>query len=133
MMDWTDDLKSSFCIKSLGLLENACHLYGTSNFECLRPLAENDNPSVPRALECSYAMVLRELPVIGAELLRRGRSEAVVMGAAATALAPGHRVLEYLRDLNGFEPGKRSSTDGGSRRRMPVTLPEIACDSRAAC
>lgn len=29
-MDWTDDLKSSCYINGLGLLENACHLYGTT-------------------------------------------------------------------------------------------------------
>jgi hypothetical protein len=81
---------------------------------------ENKNPPIPPELEFSYAMAIRKLPVIGAELLRRGCPEAVVMGvAAATALAAGHRVLarayidfgrpdalEYLRNLNGFEPGQ---------------------------
>jgi hypothetical protein len=57
--------------------------------------------------------------VVGAEFLRRGCDEAVVMGvAAATTLAAGHRALarayldfgrsdalEYLGNLNGFEPG----------------------------
>jgi hypothetical protein len=80
---------------------------------------ENANPPIPPELEFSYAMALRRLPVIGADLLRRGCSEALVMGvAAATALAAGHRVLarayiefgrtdafEYLRNLNGFESG----------------------------
>lgn len=80
---------------------------------------ENNNPPVPRELEFSYAMSLRKLPVVGADLLRRGCDEAVIMGvAAATALAAGHRVLarayldfgrsdalEYLQNLNGFEPG----------------------------
>jgi hypothetical protein len=79
---------------------------------------ENDNPPIPRELEFSYAMALRKLPVIGTDLLRRGCNEAVVMGAAAaTALAAGHRVLarayidfgrsdalDYLLDLNGYEP-----------------------------
>lgn len=81
---------------------------------------ENKNPPIPPEFEFSYAMAIRKLPVIGAELLRRGCQEAVVMGvAAATALAAGHRVLaraymdfgrcdalEYLRNLNGFEPGR---------------------------
>lgn len=81
--------------------------------------AKNDNPPIPQELEFSYAMALRKLPVVGADLLKRGCDEAVVMGvAAATALAAGHRVLaraylelgrtdalEYLRNLNGFEPG----------------------------
>jgi len=40
MMDWTDDLKSSFYINGLGLLENPCQLYGTSNFGGSRRLAE---------------------------------------------------------------------------------------------
>ncbi|MFC4312384.1 hypothetical protein ACFPN2_25095 [Steroidobacter flavus] len=80
---------------------------------------ENNNPPIPPELEISYAKALRKLPVIGADLLRRGCGEAVVMGvAAATALAAGHRVLarayldfgrsdalEYLRSLNGYEPG----------------------------
>lgn len=80
---------------------------------------ENNNPPIPPELEMSYAMALRRLPVIGAELLRRGCSEAVVTGgAASTALAAGHRVLargyldfgrsdalDYLRNLNGYEPG----------------------------
>jgi len=40
MMDWTDDLKSSFYINGLGLLENPCHLYGTSKFGGSSRLAE---------------------------------------------------------------------------------------------
>jgi hypothetical protein len=81
--------------------------------------SENGNPSVPPEIELSYAMALRKLPVVGTDLLGRGCDEAVVMGvAAATALAAGHRALarahldfgrsdalEYLRNLNGFEPG----------------------------
>jgi hypothetical protein len=80
---------------------------------------ENNNPIVPPELELSYAMALRSLPAIGADLLRQGSSEAVLMGvAASTALAGGHRVLarayldfgrrealEFLRELNHFEPG----------------------------
>jgi hypothetical protein len=80
---------------------------------------ENNNPPIPSELELSYAVALRKLPVIGADLLRRGCSEAVVMGvAAATALAAGHRVLarayldfgrddalDYLRNLCGYKPG----------------------------
>lgn len=80
---------------------------------------ENNNPPIPPELEFSYAMALRKLPAVGGDLLRRGCSEAVLIGvAAATALAAGHRVLarayldfgrrealEFLRDLNGFEPG----------------------------
>jgi hypothetical protein len=80
---------------------------------------ENGNPSVPPEIELSYAMALPKLPVVGTDLLRRGCDEAVVMGvAAATALATGHRelarayrdfgrsdALDYLRNLNGFEPG----------------------------
>ena len=80
---------------------------------------EKKNPAIPPELEFSYVKALRKLPVIGAELLRQGCPEEVVMGvAAATALAVGHRVLarayidfgrrdalEYLRNLNGFEPG----------------------------
>ena len=80
---------------------------------------ENNNPPIPPELELSYALALGKLPVIGAELLRQGCSEVVVMGvAAATALAAGHRVLarayldfgrrdalDYLRSLNGYEPG----------------------------
>lgn len=80
---------------------------------------ENGNPPVPPEIELAYAQALRRLPVIGAELLRRGCSEATVMGVAATtALAAGHRTLaraylefgredalEYLRNLNGFAPG----------------------------
>jgi hypothetical protein len=85
--------------------------------ELARP--EKKNPPIPPELEFSYAKAIRKLPVIGTQLLRQGCSEAVVMGlAAATALAGGHRVLarayiefgradalEYLRSLNGFEPG----------------------------
>jgi hypothetical protein len=81
--------------------------------------AENDNPSIPPELEFPYATALRKLPAVGADFLRRGCGEAVVMGvAAATAIAAGHRVLarayiefgrddalEYLHNLNGFEPG----------------------------
>jgi len=33
MMDWTDDLKSSFHINGLSLLPDACHPYGTTNFD----------------------------------------------------------------------------------------------------
>lgn len=80
---------------------------------------ESGNPPIPLEIEFAYAKALRRLPVIGAELMRRGCSEATVMGVAATtALAAGHRTLaraylefgrdealEYLRNLNGFEPG----------------------------
>jgi hypothetical protein len=80
---------------------------------------ENNNPPIPPELELSYALSLRKLPVIGAEQLSRGCSEAVVRGVAATtALAAGHRVLaraylefgrtdalDYLQSLNGYEPG----------------------------
>jgi hypothetical protein len=79
---------------------------------------QNSNPPIPPEFELSYAMAMRQLPVIGTEHLRRGCTEAVVMGVAATtALAGGHRVLarayiefgrvdavEYLRNLNGFTP-----------------------------
>jgi len=84
--------------------------------ELQRP--ENRNPPIPQEIELSYAMAMRRLPVIGTEQLRRGCSEAVIMGvAAATALAGGHRVLAraylefervdamgYLSNLNGFKP-----------------------------
>jgi hypothetical protein len=80
---------------------------------------EKNNPVIPAELEFSYAMALRKLPIIGSSLLRRGCGEEAVMAvAAATALEAGHRVLaraylefqrsdalEYLKDLNGFEPG----------------------------
>jgi len=80
---------------------------------------DNGNPPVPPELELSYARALRALPVIGAELLRRGDSEECVMGvAAAIALEAGHRTLarayleltrddavSYLHELNGFQPG----------------------------
>lgn len=80
---------------------------------------ENNNPAIPPELEFSYAKAIRRLPVIGVELLRQGCPEHIVMGvAAATALSTGHRVLarayiefgrqdalQYLRTLNGFEPG----------------------------
>jgi hypothetical protein len=49
---------------------------------------ENGNPPIPPELEFSYARALRALPVIGAELLKRGDSEEAVMGVAA-ANAPG--------------------------------------------
>jgi hypothetical protein len=81
--------------------------------------AQNNNPAIPSELEFSYMRALRALPVIGAERLKRGSAEHVVMGvAAAIALAAGHRVLAraylefdgedallYLNDLCGFEPG----------------------------
>jgi hypothetical protein len=92
------------------------------HFVCTIDLAQlaNNNPRVPAELELSYAMALRNLPVIGAEKLRRGGDEAFVMGVcAATALAAGHRILaraylelgrddalSYLRELNGFEPSE---------------------------
>jgi hypothetical protein len=77
-----------------------------------------ENPPMPSELELSYATALKQLPVIGKEILRRGCSESVVMGVvAATALAGGHRVLAraylefgrvdaaaYLNNLNGFTP-----------------------------
>jgi hypothetical protein len=80
---------------------------------------ENNNPAIPSELEFSYMRALRALPVIGAEQLKRGSAEHVVMGvAAAIALAAGHRILAraylefgrddalpYLKDLCGFEPG----------------------------
>jgi hypothetical protein len=80
---------------------------------------ENNNPRIPPEIEFSYALALRRLPVIGAELLKRSGGEHIVMGvAAATALAAGHRVLAraylefgradavaYLKNLYGFEPG----------------------------
>ncbi len=80
---------------------------------------ENNNPPIPAEIEFSYAMALRQLPVIGVDLLKRGGAEHIVMGVvAAIALAAGHRVLaraylefgradaaEYLKDLYGFEPG----------------------------
>lgn len=80
---------------------------------------ENNNPAIPSELEFSYTRALRALPVIGAERLKRGTAEHVVMGvAAAIALAAGHRILAraylefgrddailYLADLCGFEPG----------------------------
>jgi hypothetical protein len=81
---------------------------------------ENSNPPIPPESELSFTMAMRQLPVIGAEHLRRGSTEAVVMGiAAATALAGGHRVLarayvefgradamDYLCKLNGFTPSR---------------------------
>jgi hypothetical protein len=80
---------------------------------------ENGNPPIPSEIELAYAHALRRLLVIGAELMDRGCGEAAVMGVTAmTALAAGHRTLaraylefgrddalEYLRNLNGFEPG----------------------------
>ena len=80
---------------------------------------ENNNPAIPSELEFSYMRALRALPVIGAERIKPGSAEPVVMGvAAAIALAAGHRVLAraylefgrddalpYLKDLCGFEPG----------------------------
>jgi hypothetical protein len=84
--------------------------------ELARP--ENENPPVPQELGPSYATALDRLPIIGVELMQRGCLEAEVMGvAAAIALVAGHRVLarayldfgrsealDYLRELNGFEP-----------------------------
>jgi hypothetical protein len=81
--------------------------------------SENNNPAIPSELEFSYMRALRALPVIGAEGLKRGTAEHVVMGVvAAIALAAGHRVLAraylefgrddampYLKELCGFEPG----------------------------
>jgi hypothetical protein len=81
---------------------------------------ENNNPAIPSEIEFSYMRALRALPVIGAERLKRGVAEHVVMGVtAAIALAAGHRVLAraylefgrddaltYLKDLCGFEPGR---------------------------
>jgi hypothetical protein len=80
---------------------------------------ENGNPPIPQELELSYAMALRALPVLGAEKLRRGCAEHVVMGvAAATALAAGQRLLarayldfsrkeavSFLEAFDGFKPG----------------------------
>lgn len=80
---------------------------------------ESGNPAIPPEIEFAYANALRQLPAIGASLLNRACSEATVMGVAAmTALTAGHRTLaraylefgredavEYLRNLNGFEPG----------------------------
>jgi hypothetical protein len=80
---------------------------------------ENNNPAIPAEIEFSYAKALRQLPIIGVDLLKRGCEEHIVMGVtAATALAAGHRMLaraylefgrtdalEYLQDLNGFEAG----------------------------
>ena len=80
---------------------------------------ENDNPPIPPELAFSYARALRTLPVIGAQLLKRGAAEHAVMGvAAAMALEAGQRVLAraylefgredalpYLKELCGFEPG----------------------------
>lgn len=68
---------------------------------------ENDNPPVPPELGHSYAMAVDSLPVTGANLVKRGCPEVVVMGvAAATALAAGHRVLAraYL-DFGRWIPG----------------------------
>lgn len=84
--------------------------------ELVRP--ENENPPVPQELGLSYATALDWLPVIGVDLSQRGCPDADVTGiAAAIALAAGHRVLarayldfgrrealDYLRELNGFEP-----------------------------
>ncbi len=42
MMDWTDDLNCAFYINSLGLPENACHLYGTTNFGSQKRLARDN-------------------------------------------------------------------------------------------
>jgi hypothetical protein len=50
MMDWTDDLSSSFSIKSLAAAENACHLYGTSNLGRSRPLSGDTRASRAVAL-----------------------------------------------------------------------------------
>lgn len=64
----------------------------SATVELARP--ENDNPPVPQELGHSYAMALDRLPVIGADLVKRGCPEPVVMAVAATtALAAGHRVL----------------------------------------
>ena len=79
---------------------------------------KNNNPPIPPELEFPYMRAMRELPVIGAEGLKRGAAENVVMGVtAAIALSAGHRVLAraylefgrddalpYLKDLCGFEP-----------------------------
>jgi hypothetical protein len=84
--------------------------------ELARP--ENENPPVPQELGPSYARALDRLPIIGVNLAQKGCPETDVMGvAAAIALAAGHRVLaraylefdrsealDYLRQLNGFEP-----------------------------
>ena len=88
-------------------------------FVCMVELQRpgNSNPPIPGELQLSYASAIRALPIIGAEKLRHGCSEEVIMGVAAScALAVGRRVLGrayldfqradalvYLRDLNGFE------------------------------
>jgi hypothetical protein len=90
------------------------------HFICTVDLAQpqSGNPRIPAELELAYATALRQLPVDGTELIRRGCHENLVIGiAASTALAAGHRVLaraylelgrvdalKYLRELNGFEP-----------------------------
>jgi hypothetical protein len=80
---------------------------------------QNNNPPIPPELEFSYARALQALPVIGAQMLKRGAAEHVVMGVtAAIALEAGHRslaraylemtreyALSFLGELTGFEPG----------------------------
>ena len=79
---------------------------------------ENENPPIPQELQLSFELAIRQLPVLGNSLIRRGCPEEEVMGvAAATAIAVGHIVLArayleldrqgslaYLNDLNGYEP-----------------------------
>jgi hypothetical protein len=80
---------------------------------------ENGNPPIPSEIELSYALAIRNLPIIGVELLWLGCAEEALMGVvAAAALAAGHRVLarayvelgradalEYLSNLNGYTGG----------------------------
>jgi hypothetical protein len=58
MMDWTDDLNSAFHINSLGLPENPCHLYGTTNFSGSWLITLGDSQRTPRqqvrAQRCAY-------------------------------------------------------------------------------
>jgi len=44
MMDWTDTLNSLWHISDLRRLKSACHLYGTTNFGCLRWFAKVCGP-----------------------------------------------------------------------------------------
>jgi hypothetical protein len=67
---------------------------------------ENGNPPVPPELEFSYALALRALPLIGAQLLRRGDPEECVHGCGGCGRA-GYWPPNPCESLSRADPRSR--------------------------
>ena len=58
MMDRIDDLNSAFCINGLGVLEKACHLYGTSHSKASGLFATKSRLQIAMTSVCPTIRIL---------------------------------------------------------------------------